>query len=130
MIQASLPLSLRPLVTSWRGWISISFTLRIVSGFVLLIYSCLPLHPLCLCPCSPSPLPSFPLLPYLTAWLPPSLCVCLLYPEDGLKLTPLKDLLQSPTCPFILQQLCGSSGFHNQGHYSSVHDYWKPLRSG
>lgn len=75
MIQASLPLSLRPLVTSWRGWISISFTLRIVSGFVLLIYSCLPLHPFVSVSCSPSH-PSCPLFPYLTFVLH-SYSVCL-----------------------------------------------------
>lgn len=77
MIQASPPLSLRPLVTWWKGWISISFTLRIVSGFVLLRYSCLPLTP-CLLAFSSSPLPAFPLLTCLPH---PGLCACFLVPR-------------------------------------------------
>lgn len=77
MTQASLPLSQKPLVTSWRGWISISFTLRIVSGFVLLINSCLPL--------SPASVPTHPLpcdlsLPYLTFLLHPALFARFLVP--------------------------------------------------
>uniref|UniRef100_A0A8C0MIS6 calcium/calmodulin-dependent protein kinase n=1 Tax=Canis lupus familiaris TaxID=9615 RepID=A0A8C0MIS6_CANLF len=66
---------------------------------------------------SSSQMPAFPLFDMLGCTL---VCVfASLYPEDGLKLTPLKDLLQNPTCPFILQQLGGSAGCHSQGHYFS-----------
>ncbi|XP_044939429.1 calcium/calmodulin-dependent protein kinase type II subunit gamma isoform X11 [Mustela putorius furo] len=65
--------------------------------------------PLSLLTFSSSQSPAFPLFDLLGCTL--VYAFASLYPEDGLKLTPLKDLLQSPTCTFILQRLCGNTGF-------------------
>nr|XP_025706204.1 calcium/calmodulin-dependent protein kinase type II subunit gamma isoform X3 [Callorhinus ursinus]XP_025706316.1 calcium/calmodulin-dependent protein kinase type II subunit gamma isoform X2 [Callorhinus ursinus] len=88
--------------------------------------------PLSLLTFSSSQLPAFPLFDLLGCTL---VCVfASLYPEDGLKLTPWKDLLQSPTCPIILQRLCGRTGFTIRVtipfSLTSFHEDWKPLRSG
>ncbi|XP_021555517.1 calcium/calmodulin-dependent protein kinase type II subunit gamma isoform X10 [Neomonachus schauinslandi] len=88
--------------------------------------------PLSLLPFSSSQLPAFPLFDLLGCTL--VYVFASLYPEDGLKLTPWKDLLQSPTCPFILQQLCGRTGFTIRVtipfSLTSFLKDWKPLRSG
>ncbi|XP_032695781.1 calcium/calmodulin-dependent protein kinase type II subunit gamma isoform X12 [Lontra canadensis] len=88
--------------------------------------------PLSLLTFSSSQLPAFPLFDRFGCTL---ICAfASLYPEDGLKLTPLKDLLQSPTCTFILQRLCGNTGFTIRVSIplslTSFHEHWKPLRSG
>ncbi|XP_029787832.1 calcium/calmodulin-dependent protein kinase type II subunit gamma isoform X13 [Suricata suricatta] len=75
-----------------------------------------------------SQLPAFPLSDLLGCtlfYVFASLC-----PEDGLKLTPLKDLLQSPMCAFILQLLCGTIRVMISVSLTSFHDDWKPLGLG
>ncbi|XP_039091082.1 calcium/calmodulin-dependent protein kinase type II subunit gamma isoform X32 [Hyaena hyaena] len=75
-----------------------------------------------------SQLPAFPLFDLLGCtlfYVFASLC-----PEDGLKLTALKDLLQSPTCPFILQLLCGTIMVMISVSLTSFHDDQKPLGLG
>ncbi|XP_045882426.1 calcium/calmodulin-dependent protein kinase type II subunit gamma isoform X6 [Meles meles] len=88
--------------------------------------------PLSLLTFSSSQLPAFPLFDLLGCT--PVYAFAVLYPEDGLKLTPLKDLLQSPTCAFILQRLCGNTGFTIRVSiplsFTSFREHWKPLRSG
>ncbi|XP_032169100.1 calcium/calmodulin-dependent protein kinase type II subunit gamma isoform X8 [Mustela erminea] len=88
--------------------------------------------PLSLLTFSSSQLPAFPLFDLLGCTL--VYAFASLYPEDGLKLTPLKDLLQSPTCAFILQRLCGNTGFTIRVSIplslTSFREHWKPLRSG
>ncbi|XP_044095767.1 calcium/calmodulin-dependent protein kinase type II subunit gamma isoform X8 [Neovison vison] len=88
--------------------------------------------PLSLLTFSSSQLPAFPLFDLLGCTL--VYAFASLYPEDGLKLTPLKDLLQSPTCAFILQRLCGNTGFTIRVSIplslTSFCEHWKPLRSG
>ena len=88
----------------------------------------LPPLPLSLLTISSSQLPAFPLFDLLGCtlfYVFVSLC-----PEDGLKLTPLKDLLQSPTCPVILQLLCGTIRVTISLSLTSFHNDWKPLRLG
>ncbi|XP_047680320.1 calcium/calmodulin-dependent protein kinase type II subunit gamma isoform X6 [Prionailurus viverrinus] len=88
----------------------------------------LPPLPLSLLTISCSQLPAFPLFDLLGCtlfYVFASLC-----PEDGLKLTPLKDLLQSPTCPIILQLLCGTIRVTISLSLTSFHNDWKPLRLG
>lgn len=112
--RASLPLSQKPLVTSWREWISISFTLRIVSGFVLLIHSCLPLYP-CLCPYPPFN-PNCLSLPYLTFPLRPTPFARSL-PGALLAFNWHRSKAE---CPFPWQQYQGAVDYHRQGHCISL----------
>ena len=104
VIQASLPLSLRPWVTSWKGWISISFTLRIVSGFVLPRYSCLPLTPLA---SVPAHLLLFPAARFSLTGPACRTLVCVLA-SGGLRMVFSWHLQRpsspSPVCPSFLQQ--------------------------